>query len=173
MPQEYDNLTKGSIVPSVQGGVLWADPVNKLFYLYGGEYYQTSPDSFTLWTYDILYNTWNASSSNNVQIQRASFGAGVADEANAIGYYYGGYLSNASVPAWGSVPMPTANLVIYDMIKNSWTNNTGPDSIPRAEGVMIYLPVSDGGMLVYFGGLQFPYGPGNYTATGVSYPCSV
>ncbi|OCK82337.1 hypothetical protein K432DRAFT_472509 [Lepidopterella palustris CBS 459.81] len=168
MPQEYDNLTKGSNVPSVQGGVLWADPVNKLFYLYGGEYYQTSPDSFTLWSYDVVYNTWNATSSNNAQILRTSFGAGVADEANGMGYYYGGWLSNASVPAWGAAPMPTSNLIIYDMIKNYWTNNTGPDSIPRAEGVMVYLPVSDGGMLVYFGGLQFPYGPGNYTAAGTA-----
>ncbi|OCL04949.1 hypothetical protein AOQ84DRAFT_106417 [Glonium stellatum] len=167
MPQEYDNLTKGPDVPSVQGGVLWADPINKLLYLYGGEFYQVSPDSFTLWIYDIIYNKWNASSTSNAQIVRASFGAGVADEANAFGYYYGGWLSNASVPAWGGVPMPTTNLIIYDMIGNSWKNTTGPDSIPRAEGVMVYLPVSDRGMLVYFGGLQFPHGPGNYTATGV------
>jgi hypothetical protein len=44
---------------------------------------------------------------------------------------------------------------------NTWTNLTGPDSIGRAEGVMTFIPASDGGMLVYFGGVQDPYGNGN------------
>lgn len=57
-------------------------------------------------------------------------------------------------------------MVVYDMLANSFKNQSGPDTIPRAEGVMLYLPVGDGGFLVYFGGVQYPYG--NDTSTGVS-----
>ncbi|KAF2188975.1 hypothetical protein K469DRAFT_684242 [Zopfia rhizophila CBS 207.26] len=166
MPQQYSNLSKSSEVPVVQGGMLWADPVNKWLHLYGGEYIEGSPDSLALWSFDVLNNKWNSKSVNNLQISRVSYGAGATDEANGKGYYYGGWLSNASVPAFGT-RMPTTNLIIYDMVKDVWTNNTGPDSIPRAEGVLNYIPASDGGMLVYFGGLQFPGGPGNYTPVGV------
>lgn len=48
------------------------------------------------------------------------------------------------------------------MIKNTWTNTTGPDSIGRAEGVMLYIPASDGGMLLYLGGVQDSFGNGTY-----------
>lgn len=168
MPQPYSNLTKGSNVPSVHGGVLWPDTVNKLFYLYGGEYYQSSPSSFTLWFYDTIYDTWNSTQTDNYQILRASYGAGAVAQSRGTGYYYGGWLSNASVPSWGPQPLALSNLLIYDMIKNTWNNATGFDSVPRAEGVMLYLPISDAGMLVYFGGIQMPFTPGNNTWTGVS-----
>lgn len=168
MPREYANLTKGPAVPSVHGGMLWPDTVNKMLYLYGGEYYQTSPDSFTLWAYDTINDEWSAASTETSQISRVSFGAGVAVQDIARAYHYGGWLSNASVPGWAGPPMATSSLIIYDMIENAWRNTTGPDSIPRAEGAMVYLPVSDRGMLVYFGGIQTPYGPGNNTAVGVS-----
>ena len=42
------------------------------------------------------------------------------------------------------------------MDTNSWTKLAGPDDIKRAEGVMTFIPASDRGMLVYFGGLQDP-----------------
>jgi hypothetical protein len=49
----------------------------------------------------------------------------------------------------------TTGLIQYTMDKNEWTNSSGPaDNIGRAEGVMVYLPISDQGMLVYFGGIQ-------------------
>lgn len=71
-------------------------------------------------------------------------------------YYYGGYLSNASVPDWNGRPRATSNLVRYKMDGNLWTKLAGPDDIRRAEGVMTFIPASDGGMLVYFGGVQDP-----------------
>ncbi|KAK8115068.1 hypothetical protein PG999_007137 [Apiospora kogelbergensis] len=50
------------------------------------------------------------------------------------------------------------------MDTNEWKNITGPkDGLRRAEGAMVYLPVSDGGMLVYFGGIQ---DPGNGSLVG-------
>jgi hypothetical protein len=168
MPQQFPNLTKPADVPVVHGGVLWPDPVNKWLHLYGGEYTEGSPDSFTLWSYDIIANSWKTTPVKNLQISRVSYGAGATDESRGVGYYYGGWLSNASVPAFGTTRIPTSGLVSYDYIKDVWTNNTGPDSIPRAEGVLNWIPASDGGMLVQFGGLQFPNaGAGNYTPTGV------
>ncbi|PLB51632.1 hypothetical protein P170DRAFT_422622 [Aspergillus steynii IBT 23096] len=160
MPQAYANLSKPSKVPSVNGGILWPDTVNKLLYLYGGEFGDdaNSPDNFTLWMYDAIYNTWNATSDDETQngIKRASYGAGVAVQDRAVGYYYGGWLSNYSVPEWGDSPVALSHLLQYDMLKNTWTNSSGPDSVGRAEGVMLYVPASDTGMLVYFGGVTTP-----------------
>ena len=61
-------------------------------------------------------------------------------------------------------------MLIFDMLGNVLTNNTGPDSIPRAEGSMLYLPVGDGGFLVYFGGVQQPYGNSTIAAVSTSDP---
>ena len=73
------------------------------------------------------------------------------------GYYYGGYLSNASVPGWAGPPLATSGMIRYGMDDRSWANFSGPDDIGRAEGVMTFIPASDSGMLVYFGGVQDPY----------------
>jgi len=90
-------------------------------------------------------------------------GAGVAVEDKAVGYYYGGWLTNASVPGYSS-RTPLTNMLTYDMLGNRFSNQSGPDDTPRAEGAMVYLPAGDRGLLVYFGGIQFPYG--NLTANG-------
>jgi hypothetical protein len=135
-----------------------------MMYLYGGEF-QSSPDSFSNWAYDILNNNWTTLTPDVTQggIQRASYGAGIAVQDIAIGFYYGGWISNATIATFGPNPVALSNLLTYDLIKNTWTNSTGPDSIGRAEGVMVYIPASDGGMLVYFGGIQTPYGNGTWT----------
>jgi hypothetical protein len=65
----------------------------------------------------------------------------------------GGWLSNNSVPNWGGAPLATSTLIKYDMAANAWTNNTGPDNTPRAEGVMVYIPASNDGLLIYYGGI--------------------
>lgn len=62
-------------------------------------------------------------------------------------------MSNSSVPGWSGGPLATSNLIKYDMDAGAWTNNTGPDSTPRVEGVMVYIPASYSGLLVYFGGM--------------------
>jgi hypothetical protein len=97
-------------------------------------------------------------------------GAGATNQNAGVGYYYGGWLTNTSVPGYG-VRTPLANMLVYDMIANSFRNQSGPDDTPRAEGVMLYVPSGDNGMLVYFGGLEFP--DGNSTARGVSSPVSL
>jgi hypothetical protein len=95
-------------------------------------------------------------------------GAGATAQDRALGYYYGGWLTNTSVPGYES-QTPLKDMLVYDMLKDSFSNVTGPqDKIPRAEGVMLYVPAGDAGMLVYFGGIEFPFGDGNMTSRGVS-----
>jgi hypothetical protein len=172
MPQLYANLSKNSTVPSVAGGVLWADNVNKIFYLFGGEFTQGPPlTGSSLWGYDVILNQWNlSSSSSGRQVSRVAYGAGVAVNERAEGYYFGGYLSNKTVPGWGGPQLATSNIIKYDMAKDIWSNNTGPDSIPRAEGVMVFIPASDGGLLIYFGGVTAPYGNETVVAVSLSTP---
>ena len=83
-------------------------------------------------------------------------GASVAVEDKALGFYLGGWISSESDYHWQGGPRATSNLIIYDMLANTWKNASGPDSTPRAEGVMVYAPLSDSGMLVAFGGVIVP-----------------
>ncbi len=162
MPQQYANLSKNGSVPDVSGGFLWADDVNKIFYLFGGEY-DTQPDGFSVWGYDTILNQWNATKGSST-LQRVAYGAGVSVSERGEGYYFGGWLSNRTVPGWSGTQVATSGLIKYDMTSDSYTNNTGPDSIGRAEGAMVFLPASDGGLLVHFGGVMTPYG--NSTTVG-------
>jgi hypothetical protein len=160
MPKQYANLTKNSSVPDVAGGVLWQDEVNKVFWLYGGEFSQ-APSVFELWGYDVILDQWNLSTATVAStslVQRVSYGAGVASSENGKGFYYGGYLNNLTNPLWSGPQIATSNLIIFDMDGNTLTNNTGYDSTGRAEGTMVFIPASAAGLLIYFGGVTFPYG---------------
>lgn len=137
---------------------MWPDEVNKVFWLYGGEY-SSAPSTFQLWGYDTILNQWNMSSASTAStspVQRVSYGAGTT--IGGRGYYYGGYLNNLTNPFWAGEPFATSNMIILDMDANTLTNSTGPDGIGRAEGVMVSIPASAAGLLVYFGGVTFPYG---------------
>jgi hypothetical protein len=156
-PPQYDNLTKDANVPSTSGGVLWPDTVNKLFYLFGGEYNEVKDvqDFTKLWFFDVTYNTWNESSASDdsqTDVAWPVFGAGAVSDVG-IAYYYGGYLNNKTVPGWDSEPLMLNSLTSFDMNTRSWKNRTY-DRTPRAEGTLHYLPASASGMLVYFGGVE-------------------
>ncbi len=170
MPQLYANLSKNSSIPDVSGGALWEDNVNKMFYLFGGEYYLEPPSStLTLYAYDVINDYWiSVGAPQGASIDGVSFGAGVAVSDRGEGYYYGGWLSNNTVSGWTGPPAATSGLIRYDMDTNTWTNGTGPDSTPRAEGVMVYIPAGDGGMLVYLGGVRDPYSNGTVEAQPLS-----
>lgn len=139
--------------------------MNQIFYLYGGQYSGSPPVSFDLWAFDTIAQTWNRTLADGSQsdINRASFGAGVTVEDRAWSYYFGGWLSNDSVPGWTTAPLALNSMLKYDMIANTWTNNSYKAMRPSAEGVMLYVPVSDAGMLVYFGGLELAPNGTNYT----------
>ncbi|KAK6078523.1 Kelch repeat-containing protein-like protein 5 [Seiridium cupressi] len=163
MPQLYSNLSKNATIPSVNGGILWADGVNKKFYLFGGEYYQTPPSELALYSYDTLNNYWTTFDDTPSSISSVSYGAGISVSEIGEAFYYGGWMSDASNPEWTGTQTATTGLIHYVMDENRWNNITGPDDVGRAEGAMVYLPASDGGLLVYFGGIQ---DPGNGSITG-------
>ena len=100
-------------------------------------------------------------------IQRVSYGAGVASSEVGKGYYYGGYLNNLTNPEWMGPPMATSGLLIFDMDTGLITNSSGYNNTGIAEGTMVYIPASSAGLLIYFGGVTYPYGNG--TAVGVGH----
>ncbi|KAH7389351.1 hypothetical protein DE146DRAFT_160791 [Phaeosphaeria sp. MPI-PUGE-AT-0046c] len=170
-PQQHNNLSKPANVPSLSGAYLWADEVNKCFYQFGGAFPEAdTPEDFGMWTYDVLLNQWNRTNyvSNNKNLQRPSFGAGTQIDSRGLGFYYGGWLSNRTSPGWKSSRMALSSLLRFDFTTGDLRNNTHPDGIGRAEGQMMYLPVSDGGLLVYFGGIEDTYRNGSYTAANMN-----
>ncbi|KAJ4358023.1 uncharacterized protein N0V89_002602 [Didymosphaeria variabile] len=169
-PNQYANLTKNATVPSVSGAVLWPDDVNKCFYQFGGEY-QGAPPDFSFWTYDTRLDQWNESSpnSNVASLQRVAYGAGTSAEDFGYGYYFGGYMNNLTSPTWKGEQIATSNLISYDFTAGQLNNNSGPpDNVGRAEGQLVYLPASDGGLLVYFGGIEDPSRNGSSQAANMS-----
>lgn len=156
-------------MPSVAGGILWADEVNKCFYLFGGEF-QTTPEDFSFWTYDTVLNQWNETSpkDDDGSIKRVSYGAGTQIEELGRGYYYGGWMNNHTSSDWSAPSMATSNMVVFDYNEGLLKNISGPDSIGRAEGVMVYLPASDNGLLVYFGGVEDRNRNGTYVGANMS-----
>ncbi|KAI0166446.1 hypothetical protein GGR57DRAFT_26729 [Xylariaceae sp. FL1272] len=165
MPQLYANLSKNATLPSVNGGIFWADDVNKKIYLFGGEYHNEPPEDYIPYAYDVLEDTWEKVGDPPDDINSVSYGAGVSVSSIGAAFYYGGWLSNNSVPGWNAPRKAVDTLIRYSFDTQTWTNSSGPDNIGRAEGAMVYMPASDGGMLVYFGGLQ---DFGNGTVAGQS-----
>ncbi|KAI0024864.1 hypothetical protein F4780DRAFT_775351 [Xylariomycetidae sp. FL0641] len=156
MPQLYANLSKNASIPTVSGGALWGDDVNKKFYLFGGEYSEElPPEKLAIYVYDVLENNWQVIGEPPETIQSVSYGASVSISETGQAFYYGGWASNKTSQGWTGPRKATKGLVQYVIDADDWSNDTtGPDSLGRAEGAMVYLPISDGGMLVYFGGLQ-------------------
>lgn len=158
MPQLYANLSKNSSIPDVSGGTLWTDDVNKRIYLFGGETFGSPPASiFNLFAYDPIYNLWNSFGPPSTLLDNVAWGAGATVPERGEGYYYGGWINNMTTSGYSGDPRGSTALVKYSMDKNAFQNYTGPDNIPRAEGVMVYIPASDRGLLIYFGGVNMPY----------------
>ena len=63
--------------------------------------------------------------------------------------------------------MATNGLIQFDMSTGDLQNITGPDDIGRAEGQLLFLPVSDSGVLIYFGGIEDSYHNGSFDAVGL------
>ncbi|KAK3400812.1 hypothetical protein B0T20DRAFT_494902 [Sordaria brevicollis] len=164
MPNVYANLSKNATIPSVSFGILWEDSINKWLYSYGGES-QSTARNFILYGYDILNNYWTSFGppSSSGSITPLSHGAGVSISERGEAFYYGGWFSENSVPGWSGTRRASDRLIKYDMDKREFSNLTGPDNVRRAEGTMVYLPISDGGMLAYFGGVRDVNGNGTMT----------
>ncbi|KAH3917053.1 hypothetical protein HBH56_051690 [Parastagonospora nodorum] len=170
-PQQHSNLSKPANVPSLSGGILWADEVNKCFYQFGGAFQEGgSPKDFGMWTYDVILDQWNTTTyvSSDKNLQRPAFGAGTQVDGRGLGFYYGGWLSSRTTPGWSGPPIAVSSIVQFNFTTGNLRNNTHPDGIGRAEGQMVYLPVSDNGLLIYFGGIEDPYHNGSHNAASMS-----
>jgi hypothetical protein len=168
VPQLTATSFKNATVPDVTGGILWEDNINKLFYLFGGEYLNDEyvPNAVSLWAFDAINYWWKSSGSPaaSSQVSAVSYAGHVAVPEVGQGFALGGWMNNLTTPSWSGGPVASSALIKYDMTTNLWTNETGPDSTPRAEGTMVYIPASDHGLLIYFGGVEAPY----YNSTTVA-----
>ncbi|KAJ4364227.1 hypothetical protein N0V95_000849 [Ascochyta clinopodiicola] len=79
--------------------------------------------------------------------------AGATASDKALGYYYGGW-PTSTLQSEDSTTKALSTMVVYNMLENKFSTQPGPDQIGRAEGVMLYVPAGDAGVLVYFGGVQ-------------------
>ncbi|KLU93015.1 hypothetical protein MAPG_11954, partial [Magnaporthiopsis poae ATCC 64411] len=163
MPPLYASLSKNASIPQLNGGVLWPDEVNKRFYQYGGAFNKPGDiNAFELFSYDIINNKWDSFGPSQTGVVRLAYGAGVGISKIGKGFYYGGWMSNATVPGWGARPaVATSYMLKYDYDTNTWSNDTGPDAVRRAGGAMTFIPAGDGGLLVYLGGVMDRNGDGS------------
>ncbi|KAK1992185.1 hypothetical protein LX36DRAFT_715518 [Colletotrichum falcatum] len=160
-PSVREPLKNGFIL-NVAGGALWSDSVNKRLDLFGGEHNLGEPPlPFNLYGNDILNNQWDSlgPSRTGGSTSKVSYGAGVSVDSRGEAYYFGGWLSNNSVPRLGHRPAGG-----HDRAGEVYHGHEYPDSIRRAEGSLQYIPAGDGGMLIYLGGIQDLWANG--TATG-------
>ncbi len=156
-PQLNISLNKDPrAVPTVHGGRSGGDSVNKRFFVFGGE--DTSglaTQDFSLFSFDILYDKWDNFGKPKVsgQLNIASYGAGVGISETGQGYYYGGWISNASMSGWNGGRTMSSSFYKYDFDSNKTTLANSPDESPRAEGALVWIPAGDVGLLVYIGGV--------------------
>ncbi|KAH7316561.1 hypothetical protein B0I35DRAFT_451549 [Stachybotrys elegans] len=152
------SLSKNDSIPTVHGGVLWPDEVNKRFYVYGGEWYGgLAAEPYHLLSYDIINNQWDDFGRPDVSPSPlvAGYGAGVGVSETGMGYYYGGWISNASMSGWTQTRAMSNNFYSFDYDSGQFLQASSPDQTPRAEGAMVWIPAGDSpGMLVYLGGIQ-------------------
>ena len=47
-----------------------------------------------------------------------------------------------------------STMIVYNMLNHTFSTQSRPDQIGRAEGVMLYIPADDAGLLMYFGAIQ-------------------
>jgi hypothetical protein len=144
--------TKNTTVPSVAGGALWADSINNVFYAFGGYFPLSRPPAFVTWLYNVVQESWISVPAQGNPSYVAYGMAAVAEDAG-VGYYLGGYHDNGTQDGWSSSRLYTPNLVTFDMNTRTYTNNSGPDNEGRGEGLMVFIPASTSGLLIYFGGV--------------------
>jgi len=157
IPQMRDGLTKNNSVPSLAGGTLWADTVNNVFYAFGGYFVSSQPSTFVTWSYNTEHGTWNVVPTQGDPSYVAHGMAAVAPDAG-VGYYLGGYHDHQTQDGWNERRLYTSNLIQLDMVTRRYSNISGPNDRGRGEGLMVFIPASTSGLLIFFGGLtQDPY----------------
>ncbi|KAF3919077.1 hypothetical protein ABW21_db0204013 [Orbilia brochopaga] len=154
--------SKPSNVPHVSQGALWSDTVNKKLYLYGGQTTYDGEESppANIWMYDAFSDEWevmNDTSGKGYPVRLYRGASAVADNLG-LAYYMGGWVDDGLERGSERNTSIVAGLLIYDMVQNTWRNESIPNNEARAEGSMVYVPIGESGSLVYFGGVRSPDG---------------
>lgn len=179
LPALSGPLSKPAPVPRLIGGQLWADQANGRLFQFGGEFPSDEPVldvPRAMWTYDTYNDTWTLlaedDSSTSHVYTRPSFGAGAVVEDEGRAYYLGGWVGGRNVPGWKGKRMALPGMVIYNLVDNTWRNETGPPARvePRVEGVLLFVPAGDNGLLVSFGGV-YARPDGTVEPVGFHYKC--
>ncbi|EXJ76080.1 uncharacterized protein A1O5_00588 [Cladophialophora psammophila CBS 110553] len=175
----FDRMSKAggagnNIAPNYVDGTMFTNDGE--LYLYGGlprltdsaspqsaetvlgyEAYQYGPDR-TSWSPGFYQGTLSDGVTRYI-----TNGAGVSVPSENLGLYFSGMRS----PTWGPIYYEnssanvTANTLIQVdmsvMRSEKWTNATLPDNIqPRANAELVWIPVSEKGVLVAIGGVSAP-----------------
>lgn len=96
-----------------------------------------------------------------------TYGAGVSVPSENLGFYFGGLKSESGGPIYQGTSNETENadflsptLIQLDMAvqqQETWSNTTLPSSVPgRASAELVWVPVSEKGILVGIGGVINP-----------------
>jgi hypothetical protein len=153
MPRMQYAPSKKVQVPLVSGGALWADEINSRFYAFGGYHVDGTPPAFQTWSYDTSHNTWESVNTSGDLVTYVAHGMSAIAPDAGTAFYLGGYHDSMTNQGWTAPKSYTPNLVEFDLVNRRYTNHSGPNSDGRGEGLMVFVPASNIGLLIYFGGV--------------------
>ncbi|KAH7400836.1 hypothetical protein DE146DRAFT_781627 [Phaeosphaeria sp. MPI-PUGE-AT-0046c] len=153
LPSIHYAPSKQHQVPAVSGGTLWADEINSRFYAFGGYHSDGAPPAFKTWTYDTSQNKWETVDTLGDTASYVAHGMSAIAPDSGRAFYLGGYHDSTTDVGWTASKRYTTNLVEFDMVSRQYTNRSGPDNYGRGEGLMVFVPASNTGLLIYFGGV--------------------
>jgi hypothetical protein len=121
--------------PAVANGYLWSSTSS--LYLFGGEYSdnpKATPDTFSLWEYNIASSSWiqhsnpTTSAGTNSEpageaVQGTAEGAGFSVSALGRGWYFGGHLDSYTTPRWSDT---TPRLYLKSFIEYTFPGDSNP-----------------------------------------------
>ncbi|PLB46355.1 hypothetical protein P170DRAFT_438177 [Aspergillus steynii IBT 23096] len=162
-----------NLAPNYRDGVMFAN--DDQLYLYGGLLRSTESQDppagdrvlgYEKYQYGPYRSSWEAGfyedQLDNDVTRYVTHGAGASAPSENLGFYFSG-MHGAN---WGSIADDqSANRSSQRMIKvdmsemrgNVWSNTSLPDYVPaRANAELVWLPVSDSGVLVAIGGVLNP-----------------
>ncbi|RPA75607.1 hypothetical protein BJ508DRAFT_214325, partial [Ascobolus immersus RN42] len=169
MPEMTKSVTKPLTVPSLINGALWADSTNGRLFAFGGMYpNMLPPDDPAVWSFDTWNSTWTKLASPGARILRPASAMSTSVEWQGKAYMLGGFVGSRTTRGWTGNDWILKDMLIYNMVENTWRNDSGPRTNPRFEGTLVYVPAGDSGLLVSFGGMYSDGGSLNYTDAPMS-----
>ncbi|PSN58874.1 hypothetical protein BS50DRAFT_475119, partial [Corynespora cassiicola Philippines] len=154
-PQQF--VLPSKLPPNVAGGSLWADEINNIFYAFGGYFTSETPKPFETWAFDGNQRTWSNIITQGESMAYAAHGMSAVSPDTGISYYLGGYQDALTTAEWSGPRRYISRMTTFNMVTREYSTLSGPDLSGRGEGSMHFIPASNAGMLIYYGGVeQYP-----------------